>query len=127
MLTIDRYWQMIDNSDLLTLTGGAVIQGVTTDLSSGGAMIRMERDFIATLGASLSTSDPIQFAIIAFAIICMLSGFALGADLALPPSLLGKADHCSDSEVTRPCNHSVCTLKSKRDAGNVMGDVPPIC
>jgi cellulose synthase (UDP-forming) len=38
---------------------GSVIHGVTTDLSSGGAMIRMERDFISAPGDMIQLTLPV--------------------------------------------------------------------
>jgi len=41
------------------LPNGTSIQGITTDLSSGGLMVRMERDFIAAAGDSLRLTLPV--------------------------------------------------------------------
>jgi cellulose synthase (UDP-forming) len=41
------------------LANGAVICGVTTDMSSGGVMIRMERDFTATIGEAVKLTLPV--------------------------------------------------------------------
>jgi cellulose synthase (UDP-forming) len=41
------------------LPNGAVLQGVTTDMSSGGLMVRIEREFTATIGASVKLTLPV--------------------------------------------------------------------
>jgi cellulose synthase (UDP-forming) len=41
------------------LANGSIIHGVTTDVSSGGLMIRMERDFIATPGDAIKLTLPV--------------------------------------------------------------------
>jgi cellulose synthase (UDP-forming) len=41
------------------LANGAVIQGVTADMSSGGVMIRMERGFTAAVGDSVKLTLPV--------------------------------------------------------------------
>ena len=41
------------------LANGSVVQGVTCDMSSGGVMIRMERDFNATMGESVKLTLPV--------------------------------------------------------------------
>jgi cellulose synthase (UDP-forming) len=41
------------------LANGAVLHGVTTDLSSGGVMVRMEREFTATVGESVKLTLPV--------------------------------------------------------------------
>jgi cellulose synthase (UDP-forming) len=41
------------------LSNGSIIRGVTTDVSSGGLMIRMERDFIAAVGDSVKLTLPV--------------------------------------------------------------------
>ncbi len=41
------------------LANGSVIHGVTTDMSSGGLMIRMERDFIASAGEAVKLTLPV--------------------------------------------------------------------
>jgi cellulose synthase (UDP-forming) len=41
------------------LASGAVLHGVTTDLSSGGVMVRMEREFKATIGESVKLTLPV--------------------------------------------------------------------
>jgi cellulose synthase (UDP-forming) len=40
-------------------SSGAIVHGVTTDMSSGGLMIRMERDFVATPGESVKLTLPV--------------------------------------------------------------------
>ena len=41
------------------LANGSIIHGVTTDVSSGGLMIRMERDFIASPGDAIKLTLPV--------------------------------------------------------------------
>ncbi len=41
------------------LANGSIIHGVTTDMSSGGVMVRMERDFTATIGESVKLTLPV--------------------------------------------------------------------
>ena len=41
------------------LPNGSVIHGVTTDVSSGGLMIRMERDFVASAGDAIKLTLPV--------------------------------------------------------------------
>jgi cellulose synthase (UDP-forming) len=41
------------------LANGTVVYGVTTDMSSGGVMIRMERDFTATVGEPVKLTLPV--------------------------------------------------------------------
>jgi cellulose synthase (UDP-forming) len=41
------------------LPNGSIIHGVTTDVSSGGLMIRMERDFIASPGDAIKLTLPV--------------------------------------------------------------------
>ena len=41
------------------LANGSIIHGVTTDMSSGGLMIRMERDFIAATGEAVTLTLPV--------------------------------------------------------------------
>ena len=41
------------------LPNGSIIHGVTTDVSSGGLMIRMERDFIANPGDAIKLTLPV--------------------------------------------------------------------
>ncbi|WP_158794114.1 UDP-forming cellulose synthase catalytic subunit [Granulicella sp. L60] len=41
------------------LPSGAIIHGVTTDVSSGGLMIRMEREFTASIGDSVRLTLPV--------------------------------------------------------------------
>jgi cellulose synthase (UDP-forming) len=41
------------------LANGSIIHGVTTDVSSGGLMIRMDRDFIATPGEAIKLTLPV--------------------------------------------------------------------
>jgi cellulose synthase (UDP-forming) len=43
----------------VVLANGALIQGVTADMSSGGVMVRMERDFSAAVGDSVKLSLPV--------------------------------------------------------------------
>jgi cellulose synthase (UDP-forming) len=41
------------------LANGSIVHGVTTDVSSGGLMIRMERDFTASAGESVKLTLPV--------------------------------------------------------------------
>jgi cellulose synthase (UDP-forming) len=41
------------------LANGVVLHGVTTDMSSGGVMVRMEREFTATIGESVKLTLPV--------------------------------------------------------------------
>jgi cellulose synthase (UDP-forming) len=41
------------------LVNGTIIQGVTSDMSSGGLMVRMERDFIASPGDAIKLTLPV--------------------------------------------------------------------
>jgi cellulose synthase (UDP-forming) len=41
------------------LPNGAVLQGVTTDMSSGGLMVRIEREFTAAIGESVTVTLPV--------------------------------------------------------------------
>jgi cellulose synthase (UDP-forming) len=41
------------------LASGAIVPGVTADVSSGGLMVRMERDFTANLGDSIKLTLPV--------------------------------------------------------------------
>jgi cellulose synthase (UDP-forming) len=43
----------------MQLPNGSIIHGVTTDISSGGLMIRMERDFIASPGDAVKLTLPV--------------------------------------------------------------------
>ncbi|MCU1247105.1 MAG: cellulose synthase catalytic subunit (UDP-forming) [Edaphobacter sp.] len=58
------------------LANGAIIHGVTTDVSSGGLMIRMERDFIANLGDTIKLTLPV-----------------LDGNATLPATLVGISDN----------------------------------
>jgi Na+/melibiose symporter-like transporter len=62
----------------------------------------------------------------AFAIICMLSGIALGADMALPPSML--ADHIShqDDQASASSHFSIMTLLSKAALALATGLILPL-
>lgn len=51
--------------------------------------------------------------IIAYALICVLSGLALGADLALPPSILADNIHASMGQDSTAMQFSILTLLSK--------------
>ena len=66
------------------LPNGALVHGVTTDLSSGGVMIRMERDFIAKPGESIRLTLPVLDRDATFsATIVGVSGTVLRAQFAL--------------------------------------------
>ncbi len=41
------------------LSSGVVVRGVTSDISSGGLMIRMERDFLASIGDAIKLTLPV--------------------------------------------------------------------
>jgi cellulose synthase (UDP-forming) len=41
------------------MTNGSLIQGTTSDMSSGGLMMKMERDFVASAGDSIKLSLPV--------------------------------------------------------------------
>jgi cellulose synthase (UDP-forming) len=43
----------------IVLANGSLIQGVTADMSSGGVMIRMEREFAAAIGDSVKLTLPV--------------------------------------------------------------------
>lgn len=51
--------------------------------------------------------------VIAYAIICVISGMALGADLALPPSVLADNIHASNAQESTATQFSLLTLLSK--------------
>ena len=69
------------------LPNGSIIHGVTIDISSGGLMIRMERDFIASPGDAVKFTLPV-----------------LDGNATLPATIVGiSGNTCAPSSIHSPC------------------------